>query len=128
MKPIRQFLALFVIVLAGVLLAQTPTSQSVPSSGNHAAPIPADMRAFTEANSIKDPPAKIEALCKFLEAYPDSSAAQYAVGIVIGAAAKAWPGDPAKLTALGDRLLAITKDGVRGHGAAQIAAALTASG
>jgi len=128
MRPTRLFLALFIILLAGVLLSQTPAGQSVPAAGNQAAQMPADMRAFSEANSVKDLPAKIEALCKFLEEYPDSKAAQFAVGSLIGAVAKEWPGNPAKMAAIGDRLLAITKDGVRGQSARQIAAALLESG
>src|SRR5579872_6447776 len=112
MRPAKPSLALLIILLVGVLLSQTPTKQSVPAGENQAAQMPADMRAFSEANSIEDPSAKVEGLCKFLEEYPDSNVATFAVGSLIRAVAKAWPDNPTKMAAIGDRLLTITKGGI----------------
>jgi tetratricopeptide (TPR) repeat protein len=122
LRPTKPSLALLMILFVGVLLSQTPAGE------NQAAQMPADMRAFSEANSTQDLPAKIEGLCKFLEEYPNSDAAPYAVGSLIRAVAKAWPDNPTKMTAIGDRLLTITKGGIRGQSAQQVAAALMASG
>jgi hypothetical protein len=127
-RPTKPSLALLIILLVGVLFSQTPTKQSVPAGENQAAQMTADMRAFSEANSIKDLPAKVEALCKFLEAYPTSSVARFAVASLVSAVAKAWPDNPTKMAEIGDRLLAITKGGIRGQSAKQIAAALMESG
>jgi hypothetical protein len=128
MRPTKPSLALLLILQVGVLLSQTPARQSVPAGENQAAQMPPDMRAFSEANSIKDLPAKVEGLCKFLEEHPNSTAAPFAVASLISAVAKAWPNNSTKMVAIGDRLLAITQGNIRGQSAKQIAAALMESG
>lgn len=103
-------------LLAAVAAAQTKAEQ------------PADTRAFMEANALKDPAAKIEALSKFLKQHPDSNMAQPAISSAMNTAAKAWGNDQAKVSGLGDELLAASKGIARAEGARQIASTLLTAG
>jgi hypothetical protein len=113
-------LCLIVFAAGSVLLAQTPTAPPAPS----ARPQRPDQQAFNQANSVKDPAQKVEALSSFLKENPDSPMAQSAILGIMTAAAAAWPDDPAKLPSLGDQILASAKGITRAQDARHIASAL----
>ncbi len=92
-------LAAFVVSVS----AQNPQQTTPP-------PTSPDRKAYTEANAIKEPDKKIEALQKFVADFPDSQSANMAQQAIFNTLVKNYPDQKSRILEQAERIIAKASD------------------
>ena len=89
---------------------------------------PAEMKAFAEANAVKEPQKKIEALQKFIAAYPKSGMARQANQTILDTLIKESPGETKKILAQANSMVKAADADSQGQVEGSIASRLLEAG
>jgi thiol-disulfide isomerase/thioredoxin len=89
---------------------------------------PAEMKAFSEALAVKEPPKKIEALQKFIAAYPKSGMVRQANQAILDTLIKNSPGDGKRILAQANAMVRAADEESRPQVQGSIAARLLDAG
>ncbi|MEP7274415.1 MAG: hypothetical protein ABI882_23185 [Acidobacteriota bacterium] len=109
--------ATFAAVAIGLVISCVTSvlAQSTPAPRPAGTPaIPADRKAFNDANKIAEPEKKIEAFEKFVTDFPDSFAISQANQIVLTTMVKAWPDQQDRILAHAKKTIATAQDPLKG--------------
>ena len=128
MKLRVYFPAILLSLALTAAIAQTP-QPAKPAEDTKAAPkaapeVPADRKAYTDANKVTDPKEKIAALEKFRKDFPDSQLAGSASTMILSTLVQKFPEDTARIQQTADKIYATADKKDKGRMAGQIASTL----